>query len=240
MAGAVGAAHALAHALRGSGKPLDIGVTATLEGIDVDLRGSGALDLAETRKLTATAQALDLARISNHSAIVVERRPPRIAFGEALVTLPPGGFLQATEAGEIWLAEFAEAALAESGRVADLFCGAGAFALRLARRREVFAADSDAAAIVALERAAASTPGLRRPSTQARDLFRRPLSARRARVLRRGPHRSAARRRLGPGARIRRERFAPRRFDLLQRGDFRPRRAPADRGRLPDRSGDAA
>jgi 23S rRNA (uracil1939-C5)-methyltransferase len=178
MAGAVGAARSLAHDLRGLGKPLDIGVTATLEGLDVDLRGSGRLDLAEIRKLTATAQALDLARISNHGAVVVERRPPRVAFGEALVTLPPGAFLQATEAGEGRLAEFAEAALVGSARVADLFCGAGAFALRVAWRREVFAADSDAAAILALERAAASTPGLRRPSTEARDLYRRPLSAR--------------------------------------------------------------
>ena len=57
----------------------------------------------------------------------------------------------------------------------DLFCGAGAFALRLARRREVFAADADPAAIGALARAAATTPGLRTLETETRDLFRRPL-----------------------------------------------------------------
>ncbi len=176
MAGAIGAARALAGDLRGLRKPLDIGVTATLEGLDVDLRGSGPLALAETRKLTATAQALDLARLCNHGAVVLERRPPRVAFGEALVTLPPGGFLQATEAGESLLAEIAEAALAGSAKVADLFCGAGPFALRLARRREVFAVDSDAGAIRALERAASATSGQRRLTAEARDLFRRPLS----------------------------------------------------------------
>ena len=141
MAGAVEAARALARDLRGLMKPLDIGVTATLEGLDVDLRGSGPLELTETRKLTRTADALDLARVSNHGAVIVERRPPRIAFGEALVTLPPGGFLQATEAGEARLAAFAEDALAGAKTVADLFCGAGAFALRLARRREVHGFD---------------------------------------------------------------------------------------------------
>jgi 23S rRNA (uracil1939-C5)-methyltransferase len=175
LGGAIEAAHALSGDLRGLGKPLDIGVTATLDGLDVDLRGSGPLGLAETRKLTRTADALDLARLSNHGAIIVERRPPLVAFGEALVALPPGGFLQATEAGEAKLAEFAETALADARKVADLFCGAGAFALRLARRREVHAADSDAAAIAALERGAATTPSLRRLVAVARDLVHRPM-----------------------------------------------------------------
>ena len=158
-------------------KPLDIGVTATLDGLDIDLRGSGPLGRTETQKLARTAEALDLARVSNHGEIVIERRPPRVAFGEALARLPPGGFLQATEAGEAWLAEFAERALADTKRVADLFCGAGAFALRLARRHEVFAADVDPAAIAALARAAAMTSGLHKLRPETRDLFRRPLRA---------------------------------------------------------------
>ncbi len=176
MAGAVEAARALAGDLRGLSKPLDIGATATLEGLDVDLRGPGPLTLTETRKIARTAERLDLARVSNHGAVVIERRLPRVAFGEAFVTLPPGGFLQATEAGETFLAEFAEAAFKDARKVADLFCGAGAFALRLARRREVFAADSDAAAIHALERGAAAQ-GVSRLVAETRDLFRRPLRA---------------------------------------------------------------
>jgi 23S rRNA (uracil1939-C5)-methyltransferase len=175
MSGALAAARALSGDLRGLAKPLDIVVTATLDGLDVDLRGSGELASVEARKLARTADALDLARVSNHGAIVIERRPPRVAFGEALVKLPPGGFLQATEAGEALLAAFAERALAGSKRPADLFCGAGAFALRLARSREVFAADADGAAVAALARAAATTPGLRPLAAETRDLFRRPL-----------------------------------------------------------------
>ena len=177
MAGAISAARALSGDLRGLMKPLDIGVTATLDGLDVDLRGSGPLGRAETQKLAETAEALDLARVSNHGEIVIERRPPRVAFGDALARLPPGGFLQATEAGEAWLAEFAERALADTKKIADLFCGAGAFALRLARGHEVFAADADPAAIAALARAAATTPGLRQIAAETRDLFRRPLRA---------------------------------------------------------------
>ena len=175
MMGAIQAARALSGDLRGLMKPLDIAVTATLDGLDVDLRGSGPLERAETQKLARTADALDLARVSNHGEVVIERRPPRVAFGEALVKLPPGGFLQATEAGETWLAAFAERALADSRKVVDLFCGAGAFALRLARQHEIFAADADSAAVAALARATAATPGLRKLVAETRDLFRRPL-----------------------------------------------------------------
>ncbi len=177
MAGAVAAARRLAGDLRGLGKPLDIGVTATLEGLDVDLRGPGPLDLVETRKVVRTAETLDLARVSNHGVVLIERRPPRVTFGEALVAPPPGGFLQATAAGEERLAQFAEEAFNGSRRIADLFCGAGAFALRLARRREIFAVDADASAIAALGRAAATARGLRKIVAETRDLFRRPLRA---------------------------------------------------------------
>ena len=168
-------ARAVAGALRGLAKPLDIAIAATRDGLDVDVRGCGALDRAATLKLIEAAQKFDLARLSNHGAVVVEGRAPRVAFGAALVTLPPGGFLQATEAGECALAERVEAAMAGARRVADLFCGAGAFALRLARRCEVAAYDSDAASIAALKRAAAATPSLRALTAETRDLFHRPL-----------------------------------------------------------------
>jgi 23S rRNA (uracil1939-C5)-methyltransferase len=175
MAGAIEAARALAAALRGVGKPLDIQATATLSGVDFDLRGCGPLEAVETRKLVAVAEALDVARVSNHGEIVVERRAPQVAFGEARVILPPGGFLQATIAGEEALATAASAALKGARRVADLFCGAGAFALRLAGAHEVFAADSDVAAIHALKRASGQTRALRAIDAVVRDLFQRPL-----------------------------------------------------------------
>ncbi|MDE3176612.1 MAG: class I SAM-dependent RNA methyltransferase [Pseudomonadota bacterium] len=170
-------AHALAVALKGLDKPLDIQTTATLNGVDVDIRGCGRLGAAETRKVLAAAELFDLARLSNHGVALIERRPAAIAFGEVRVVAPAGGFLQATALGEATLAELARAALAGAGRVADLFCGAGAFALRLAADHPVFAADNDAAAIAALRRAAADAPGLRNIEATARDLFVNPVPA---------------------------------------------------------------
>jgi 23S rRNA (uracil1939-C5)-methyltransferase len=175
MAGAIEAARALAGELRGLDKPLDIQATASLNGLDFDLRGSGPLQAVERRKLARAAEALDLARVSNHGEILIERRAPVVAFGEARVILPPGGFLQATLAGEELLANGAAAALVSAGRVADLFCGAGAFALRLGAGHEIFAVDSDAAAIYALQRASGEARGLRAIEAVVRDLFQRPL-----------------------------------------------------------------
>lgn len=65
----------------------------------------------------------------------------------------------------------------EAKTVADLFCGLGPFALRLAELSRVTAIDSAAAAIEALGRAAQSTPGLKPVAVIQRDLFRGPLSA---------------------------------------------------------------
>ena len=157
MAGAIPAARALSGDLRGLMKPLDIGVTATLDGLDVDLRGSGPLGRAEMQKLVRTAEALDLARVSNHGEVVIERRPPRVALRGAGDDCRPAAFCRRLRREKNGSSEFAERALADVKKVADLFCGAGAFALRLARAREVFAADADPAAIAALARAAATS-----------------------------------------------------------------------------------
>jgi 23S rRNA (uracil1939-C5)-methyltransferase len=175
MAGALPAARALAQSLAGRGKPLDILVTATREGLDIDLRGAGRLDDAERQRLIATAASLDLARLSNHGETLIARRTPSLVMGEAVLRPSPGAFLQATQAGEETLARQVIAAVGEGKRVADLFAGVGTFALRLAGGREIFAVESDSAALAALERAS-HAPTLRAVKTDQRDLFRRPLA----------------------------------------------------------------
>ncbi|WP_349371311.1 RNA methyltransferase [Salinarimonas sp.] len=171
------AAAALAHLMRGSAKPLDIQATLTEAGLDVDIRGHGKVDEGLRAKLIGAANLLDLARLSLHGEILVERRPPLVRMGPGAVAIPPGGFLQATGAGEAALAALVVEACAGAKRIGDLFAGAGPFALRLAERAQVHAVESDAAALAALDRAARTTPGLRRVTTEARDLFRRPLLA---------------------------------------------------------------
>jgi 23S rRNA (uracil1939-C5)-methyltransferase len=174
LAHAPALARALAAPLARRGKPVTIQFTATDSGIDADIRGHGEPTGTERQALIALADSLDLARLSVHGAVQAERRQPILAMGRARVLLPPGGFLQATAAGEETLARLALAAIGKARHVADLFCGCGPFALRIADSARVYAADGEAAAILALKRAAV-LPGAKPVTAEARDLFRRPL-----------------------------------------------------------------
>jgi len=175
--GAIGAAWALAEILKPSNKPLDIHVTATDSGIDMDVRGSGPLSSQRTTMLARFTEAHKLARLTRHGELVAQGAQPLLKIGNAHVPLPPGAFLQATAEGEAVLARLVIGHVGAAKRVADLFAGIGTFALRLAERARVSAADNEASAIKALERAATTTAGLKPVDVQTRDLFRRPFMA---------------------------------------------------------------
>ena len=177
LAGAIEAAWAIAETLKPAGRPLDIQMTATLSGTDVDVRGSGPLTPRLTADLAEVAATHRLARLTRHGELVVQHAAPMIPVGRTTVTLPPGAFLQATVRGEETLAELVRGHVGTARAVADLFAGIGPFALRLAERARVTAADSDAGAIAALARAASQTAGLKQVTAVRRDLFRRPFVA---------------------------------------------------------------
>ncbi|HEV7911236.1 MAG TPA: RNA methyltransferase [Methylocella sp.] len=174
MDGALPAARAIAQALAASRKPLDILVTATASGLDVDLKGQGPLNVAQRQGLVRVALEHDLARLSNHGEIVISRRTPMLAMGKAAVAPPPGVFLQATLAGEEALVARVCAHVAGARRIADLFSGIGTFALRMAEFATVDGFDLEEAALSALAKAA-RVKGLRHVAVSPRDLFRRPL-----------------------------------------------------------------
>ena len=176
LAEAVPTARAIATVLAATGKPLDIAVTATQGGMDVDVRGSGPLDDGLQGALIACGKRLEVAGISNHGRPVVRFRAATIDVGSTPLDLPAGAFLQATQAGEDALAQLVLAPTVGAKRVADLFSGVGTFALRLAERAEVLAVEADAHAVSALRTAAGAATGLRSLRGETRDLVRRPLS----------------------------------------------------------------
>jgi 23S rRNA (uracil1939-C5)-methyltransferase len=175
LGGAIKAAWAIAEVLKLTDKPLDLHFTAADNGLDVDVRGSGPLTSALIATLSTLAQRHGLARLTRHGELVLMRAPPTIGIGVARVTLPPGSFLQATIAGEEALAALVTAHCKHARHIADLFCGVGPFALRLATRARVSACDSDAGAVAALQKASTSGSGLKPVNAEFRDLFRRPL-----------------------------------------------------------------
>src|SRR5436190_7419165 len=175
--GALTAAWAIAELLEPARKPLDIQFTASEQGLDVDIRGSGALTAPAMAALARVAQQYNFARLTRHGELIAQLRTPSLRMGTAMVPLPPGAFLQATAQGEAVLSRLVMDFCTGANRIADLFAGVGTFALRLAARARVAAFDEDESAILALQRAAASAAGLKPVHAERRDLFKAPLGA---------------------------------------------------------------
>ena len=168
---------AIADAVGDRRRDLDIRLTATDTGLDVDVRGLGDMGLAEHEALAAWAAASDFARLTVNGEPLAERRTPVLRMDGITLMPPPGGFLQATADGEAVLASLVLGAVPTDGLVADLFCGVGPFALRLAARQPVVAMDSDRPALAALDRAVRMTSGLKPIRVERRDLYDQPLQA---------------------------------------------------------------
>ncbi|MBI1182529.1 MAG: hypothetical protein GC201_18460 [Alphaproteobacteria bacterium] len=158
-----------------------VSLTATATGVDVILTADEPPDLAARERLAAFAEAHDLARIGVESAAgyepVAARRTPMVAFDGVQVPLPPGAFLQATEASEAWMIGAARRAVAEATRIADLFAGCGTFTAALARDAEVWSYEADAAMLEACRQGLNRASGRRPVTPVRRDLFRDPLTA---------------------------------------------------------------
>jgi 23S rRNA (uracil1939-C5)-methyltransferase len=156
-------------------------VTHTLTGLDIDVTGverrSGGLSADARLRVAEAAAEADVARVTLAGETVYVTRPARVAMGAANVALPPGAFLQATLQAETAMAAFAVTVATGARRIADLFCGVGAFTFPLATIAPVLAADAAAPAVGALVSAAASAPGLKPITAEARDLERRPILA---------------------------------------------------------------
>jgi 23S rRNA (uracil1939-C5)-methyltransferase len=164
----------IARALGSAVGECDVALTASNTGIDVAIRK--APKTLRSEPLVPLANGLGLARLALDREMLAMRQQPAVTMGRATVDLPTGSFLQATAEAETVLAQFVLEAVGKSKSVADLFCGAGPFALRLAERAPVYAADSDKAAILAMEKAARHAKGLKTITTKTRDLFRDPLT----------------------------------------------------------------
>ncbi|MER8624719.1 class I SAM-dependent RNA methyltransferase [Mesorhizobium sp. M0999] len=157
-------------------KSFRMAVTVTGSGLDVAVYESGKLGENQRRVASNFIMANGFARLSIDDEIVIEPKKPVVMFGTVAVAIPPGAFLQATQAAEQTMADIVGGHLKRARKVADLFAGCGSFALRLAAKSEVHAVEGDAAALSALDRGSRFATGLKRVTGERRDLFRRPLT----------------------------------------------------------------
>jgi 23S rRNA (uracil1939-C5)-methyltransferase len=146
-------------------------------GLDIDAAGGRRPPDDALTEFLARPDAVRVMRLSWEGEPLAQRAPPVLHLGAARVAPPPGAFLQATAEGEAALVAAVREAIDGARRISDLFAGCGTFALPLAQAAEVHAVEAEPAMLDALDAGWREAPGLHRVTTEARDLFRRPLLA---------------------------------------------------------------
>ncbi|MBU2957041.1 class I SAM-dependent RNA methyltransferase [Paracoccus sp. 1_MG-2023] len=155
---------------------LSLTVIHTPEGLDVTVAGGKPMDPPLFAALAALAEEGDLARLTWDGESIT-RRAPALPMGRTRMVPPPAAFLQATAQGEAALLSEVRRITRDAQRIADLFAGCGTFTLPLAEGSEVHAVEGMAEPLHALDSAWRSGQGLRKVTTEIRDLARRPLLA---------------------------------------------------------------
>nr|WP_194308481.1 class I SAM-dependent RNA methyltransferase [Gemmobacter straminiformis] len=154
---------------------VDLTVTRSLAGPDVAVQGGKEIDAQMRLELARLAESHGIARLTWGGEVIALRTAPMQRFGAALVSPPPGAFLQATAEGEAALLAGVREAVGGAKRIVDLFAGCGTFSLPLSEQAEVLAVEGEAAMTAALEKGWRNAQGLKRVTVETRDLFRRPM-----------------------------------------------------------------
>jgi len=160
------------------GEKGEVHVCETDTGLDLAFRWRRKLTPALTAAIAKAFTGADIARVVFNGEIVLERAKPQIMFDGVAVTPPPHAFLQATREGQAVLQSHVLALTQGAKMVADLFAGIGTFSLPLARHAKVHAVEQDSEALTALLEAVRKARGLKPVTTEKRDLFKTPLTAR--------------------------------------------------------------
>ena len=164
----------------------DLWVTEADNGLDVVLEYALPPDLAQREIIFEHLHAAEnVIRVSHRPSAtaaaetIIEKTPPFIKAGSRVIHIPPAAFLQPSREGQEALTALVQKYVGtKAENVADLFCGCGTFSFPLAETagRKVFAVDSAAPLLSALQKSAdrqmvANVEGV------VRNLFKQPLTA---------------------------------------------------------------
>ena len=152
---------------------LAFALTRSDAGIDCAVTGGKPLD--EALRMALPQFLRQFACLTWDDETVFTETPPVQHFGTVAVTPPPGAFLQATPDGEATLVAAMIEATQGAKHIVDLFSGSGTFSFPLAARTPVHAVEGDRAMIAALDHATRHATGIKKVTSEVRDLFRRPL-----------------------------------------------------------------
>jgi len=152
---------------------LAFALTVSPDGIDCAVTGGKPLD--EALRMVLPQFVGQFARMTWGDDTVFIETPPAHRMGKATVVPPPGAFLQATPDGEAALVAAMVEATEGAKQIVDLFSGSGTFTFPLADTAAVHAVEGDRAMIAALDHGMRFATGIKKVTTEVRDLFRRPL-----------------------------------------------------------------
>jgi 23S rRNA (uracil1939-C5)-methyltransferase len=172
----VGRLRAALEPVFGVGEAAELHVTECDNGFDASFRWSRNLTPNLVTLLSRALGDAGIVRLRLNKDTVFESAAPYVTLGIAAVKLPPDAFLQPTRAGEAALQAHVLALTAKAKTVLDLFAGLGTFTLPLAGRAKVHAVETERTMLDALAAAARNTKGLKPVTTEARDLFKGPLT----------------------------------------------------------------
>ncbi len=167
-------------AIVGASRKAELSVTVMLSasGLDIAVTGGKELDGSLNIQLAQEAEQANLARLSWGDEVVVTRFQPEQTFGTAKVVPPAGAFLQATLEGEAALVRAVSDAVGMEGkRGIDLFAGCGTFTLPLAEMFEMHGVEGEPEMLHSLDQGWRKAQGLKRVTTETRDLFLNPVLA---------------------------------------------------------------
>lgn len=154
---------------------LGLQVASSEAGLDLVIQTDRDVTDTMRMELAQFAQKHSLARLTWRDEVIVTLRDPIQHFGVASVVPPAGAFLQATVDAENALAKAVAECVGDAAIIADLFAGSGTFALRLAQSARVHVVESQGDMLTALDAGWRMAKGLKKVTTETRDLYRRPL-----------------------------------------------------------------
>ncbi|MEP3347064.1 MAG: class I SAM-dependent RNA methyltransferase [Litoreibacter sp.] len=152
-----------------------LAVTLSENGLDIDIKDAKELQPQSILELSALVERHKLARLSWDGEAVATREPAIQTFGAAKISPPPGAFLQATAHGQTVLGDCVTEALGDAKQVVDMFAGCGTFTLPAAEKAEIWALEGEESLIAAMDAGWRMATGLKKVTSETRDLFRRPL-----------------------------------------------------------------
>lgn len=175
LVAAIPVAEALAAQVGSRKGVLTMTMTVSDIGLDISVSGGKPLDGPLQLMLAQLTEQYGLARLSWDGDVIAMKAPATQSFGAAKVVPPPGSFLQPTIEGEAALLTGIREITAGAKKMTDLFAGCGTFSLPLAKDAEIHAVEGNSDMTEALDHGWRMAQGLKQVTTEARDLYRRPM-----------------------------------------------------------------